>query len=631
MSHTPILRLRRASGAALGVVACALLLLLICARLAETHAAEDAGFGRYHALVIGNNQYTHLPALKTAVNDASVVADLLRRQYGFEVELLLNATRDQLVDRLNHFRRVLTPNDNLLIYYAGHGFLDEVTDTGFWLPVDAETDSDTRWIANSTITRHVGAIAAKHVLIVADSCYSGTLTRAAPVALRTGDERDAWLERVAGKRSRTALTSGGLEPVSDSGGDGHSIFARQFIEGLRGNTEVLDTQSLYDRIKNKVVLNADQTPRYDDIRKAGHENGDFLFVPVAMNRSLAPARASAETTTGDPTLEGLFWDSIKDSRDPAKFRAYLETYPDGTFVALARLALADLEAGEMRPAAASQSATDQLLRGAENAAPGDMFRDCEICPVMVVIPPGAFEMGAPPGEKGRKDAEGPLHPVTIEAPFAIGKYEISFDEWEACVAAGACRFRPSDESWGRGSRPVINVQWREVQDFLAWLSETSGESYRLPTEAEWEYAARAGSTAARYWGAAESDACTQGNVFDRTGAEANPNFTWWDHGCDDGYPGTAPVGSFAPNPFGLHDMLGNVWEIVADCWHESHENAPGDGTARLVDGCDVHVIRGGSWASRPDWVRSASRIDAPDDESRNFGRGFRVARSLKSR
>ena len=235
-------------------------------------------FGHYHALVIGNDNYNDLTPLQTAVADARAVARLLQEEYGFDVALLTNASRRDVVKALADYRRNLKPNDNLLIYYAGHGVLDQITEQGYWLPVDAERDDPTNWIEVTSVTNMIRAMRAKHVMIVADSCYSGTLVRGANVQLPTHEARTAWIKRMISMRSRTALASGGLEPVTDSGGGGHSVFARAFLTALQKNNDVLDGQSLFDRIKRPVVLDADQTPRYSDIRKAGHEGGDFLFV-----------------------------------------------------------------------------------------------------------------------------------------------------------------------------------------------------------------------------------------------------------------------------------------------------------------------------------------------------------------
>jgi caspase domain-containing protein/ankyrin repeat protein len=240
-------------------------------------------FGRYHALVIGNNAYTDMSPLKTAVNDATAVAELLQTMYGFTVTLLTNTTRDEIITALDQLRATLTGQDNLLIYYAGHGVLDASEERGYWLPINAKQDSRIQWISNTTITDALKAMAAKHILVVADSCYSGTLVRGIDVVHPpSGSERDTYVARIAQKRSRTVLTSGGLEPVSDSGGGKeHSVFAKAFLTALQENRDVLEGQQLFNLVRRPVILNAAQTPEYTDIRYAGHEGGDFLFVRQA--------------------------------------------------------------------------------------------------------------------------------------------------------------------------------------------------------------------------------------------------------------------------------------------------------------------------------------------------------------
>jgi hypothetical protein len=238
----------------------------------------DIHFGRYKALVIGNNNYRDMPKLKTAVNDARAVAKLLSDDYGFDTKLLIDATRADVIAAMARMRAKLKADDNLLIYYAGHGVVDNITEQGYWLPVDAEEAVPTNWVSNNDITTMLRAIRANHIMVVADSCYSGTLLRAAPAKMETARERAAWFKRVVKKRGRTALVSGGLEPVTDSGSEGHSVFAGAFLAALRENRDVIDGQTLYQTIKRPVVLNADQTPQYSDIRRAGHDGGDFLFV-----------------------------------------------------------------------------------------------------------------------------------------------------------------------------------------------------------------------------------------------------------------------------------------------------------------------------------------------------------------
>jgi uncharacterized caspase-like protein len=226
-------------------------------RLMRPAALPELSFGNYYALVIGNNNYAQLPKLKTAVGDARAVAALLKDAYGFETKLLIDASRQQVIGAMAELRGKLKPSDNLLLYYAGHGVLDSYAEEGFWLPVDAAKDNPANWISNGDVTNMLRAIRAKHVMVVADSCYSGTLVRAAPIKIKTAEERSTWLERMAAKRSRTALVSGGLEPVMDAGGGGHSVFAKAFLESLSQNREVTDGQALFAAIKRPVALESD--------------------------------------------------------------------------------------------------------------------------------------------------------------------------------------------------------------------------------------------------------------------------------------------------------------------------------------------------------------------------------------
>ncbi len=244
-----------------------------------------------------------------------------------------------------------------------------------------------------------------------------------------------------------------------------------------------------------------------------------------------------------------------------------------------------------RKAAHRQRAIEPLdlrRRCSASYEPGDTFRDCNECPEMVVVPSGSFLMGSPEDEEGRYDNEGPQHRVTIAEPFAIGVYEVTFDEWDACVAAGGCNgYRPDDDGWGRGRRPVINVSWDDAQAYVDWLSDRTGEEYRLPSEAEWEYAARAGTTT-RYW----------------PGDEITAEYA--NFGRNVGR--TIEVGSLGrPNAFGLHDVHGNVWEWVEDCWNDSYAGAPANGTAWTSGDCGRRVLRGGSWDDYPRSLRSAYR------------------------
>jgi len=240
----------------------------------EVSSVPNLDYGEYHALIIGNNNYETLPDLRSAVNDAKAVSTLLDKDYGFKVTTLVDAKRADVLRSLAQLRQSVREEDNILIYYAGHGWLDEETNEGFWLPVDARQDDQSNWILTDRVVAQIRAMQAKHVMVVADSCFSGTITRAIRIDQRTPD----YLQKIVKTKSRTALTSGGLEPVLDTGGGRHSVFARSFISLLEDNQGVLDGSTLFSDLRQKVMDNAAQTPQYGNIHKAGHDGGDFLFV-----------------------------------------------------------------------------------------------------------------------------------------------------------------------------------------------------------------------------------------------------------------------------------------------------------------------------------------------------------------
>ncbi len=243
----------------------------------------------YFALVIGNNRYENLPNLDTAVADAQAIDEVLRTRYGFRSRVLLNATGAQILAALNDYRKTLAKDDSLLIYYAGHGTIDRERLHGYWQPVDASRDDDSTWIPGSEISRQIEGMNARHVLVVADSCYSGAMTRGGGVSLERGSSTTAEIKRLtllSKLTSRAVLTSGGEQPVLDAGGGGHSIFARAFLQVLQTNSQVLEGSAVYNQLFDQVRRTAakyqvDQSPRYTALREAGHLEGEFLFIPVA--------------------------------------------------------------------------------------------------------------------------------------------------------------------------------------------------------------------------------------------------------------------------------------------------------------------------------------------------------------
>jgi formylglycine-generating enzyme required for sulfatase activity len=253
-----------------------------------------------------------------------------------------------------------------------------------------------------------------------------------------------------------------------------------------------------------------------------------------------------------------------------------------------------------------------LTAEAERALkPGDSFKECDSdCPEMIVVPAGDFMMGSPATEEGRYGNEGPQHKVTIARPFAVSKFEVTFEQWDACVSVRRCRW-VVDSNFGRSTQPVINVTWWDARDYVDWFSRVTGKSYWLLSEAEWEYAARAGTYTAYSWG-------------DKIG-EGNANCK----GCGNPFDKPALVGSFGPNQFGLHDMHGNVAEWVADCYHDNYHGAPADGSAWTANGlCGTLVIRGGSYGHSPRDLRAAGKRERASPDTFTWFTGFRVGRTL---
>ena len=335
------------------------------------------------------------------------------------------------------------------------------------------------------------------------------------------------------------------------------------------------------------------------------------------DRGLAPLHGAAEVGRNPEVIAAL----IRGGADPdvrdRRGRTPLDIANDRGRPAEIIAALED----GARVAEGAVAATTREADGAEvedgssdlSHAVGSVFRDCEFCPELVVVPAGSYRMGSPPGEVGSFADEIPRHRVTIARPFAVGVYEVTFDEWDACVSAGGCSHRPDDRGWGRGDRPVINVSWNDAKEYVDWLSRETGEEYRLLAESEWEYVARAGTTTAYHFGTIIPS------------GQAN-------YGRNEG--GTVPVGSYAANGFGLHDVHGNVWEWVEDCWHEDYSGAPTDGSAWTSgEDCDRRVLRGGSWWNKGIFqyagkLRSAYRGKVRAGNRDAVSSGFRIARAL---
>jgi formylglycine-generating enzyme required for sulfatase activity len=511
----------------------------------------------YHALIIGNNQYKYLPILKTARNDAIEVDKLLKEKFGFQTELLLDASRIDILGRINELRKRLGEKDNLLIYYAGHGEYDKNVDKAYWLPVDAQRDNPTNWIMAEDITSNIKRISARHVLVVSDSCYSGTLTRQAVTELITTGGRDGYLNKMMERPSRTLMASGGNEPVSDSGGGNNSVFAAAFLKALNeSNKESFSAEELFHaRIKAIVAGKSQQVPEYNSIKNSGDEGGDFVFRLASLE------------------IKGIKEAAVEEK--PKKRELSTTTAPQ-----------------------LSQVPPDESTRRITNSI-GMEFR---------LIPEGTFMMGSPPDEPGRGGDE-TQHRVTISRSFFLQTTEVTQGQWKSIMGNNPSHFSKCGDDC-----PVEQVSWNDAQEFIRRLNQKEGsKKYRLPTEAEWEYAARAGTTTPFHAGKCIS---TDQANYDGNNALSD---------CPRGEYRRSPVlvGSFPPNAWRIYDMHGNVMEWCRD-QYENYSKDPVTDPKGLSEG-PARVLRGGSWNQIAGLTRSAFRYWAFPDKTRN-DIGFRVAR-----
>ena len=580
--------------------------------------------GRRVALVVGNDAYRAQSALRNAVNDARAVASALG-EVGFAVTRVENADRARLTSALSAFAVSLRGDDVALFYFAGHGV--QVDGVNYLMPTDyaGQTSAALRFDAVSASDVQEMLRPARVAMLVFDACRNNPYR---------GVRGGTGLAPMEARGTLVAYAAGAGEVAADSAaGASNGLFTAKFVQALRAPG--LTATDLFRRVRRGVyeASNAEQWPAvYDDLLS------DFVFRPpssTAVAASVgAPSAGATAASEAAAVLqqENLFWQSIQGSTDPADFEAYLELFANGTFSRLARNRLASL------------GGTADAPRPGGGVRDGETFRDCPTCPELVVIPAGEFRMGSPGSEEGRRDTEGPQRRVRVER-FALGRYEVTRGEYAAFVAATGrdgdrCRaLNGTSLEWSDGASwrspgfpqtdedPAVCVSWDDARAYVRWLSGETGRRYRLPSESEWEYAARAGTTTSRYWGAGPSGQCGNANGADAAGKQRFRGWTWA-VSCNDGRVFTAPVGTFAANPFGLFDMLGNVWEWVEDCWHDSYQGAPSDARAWTSSGdCGRRVVRGGSWFNAAELLRPGARYRTAT-ALRVSNQGFRVSRRL---
>ena len=602
------------------------------------------------ALVVGNASYQHAAPLANPKNDAEDMAALLRR-LGFQVTAGLDLTDAAMEDRVRTFSRQARAAKVALFFYAGHGL--QVDGVNYLVPVDAqladEADLPFEALPLDLVLKRMGG---GTNLVFLDACRDNPFAR-------------SW----AGAGRSTAVGRG-LTRVGEASGSGLFIaFATDpdriaadgegrnspFTAALKRHMETpgLEINGLLTEVRRTVLSSTGNVQRPWSNSSLSDA---FYFVPGTSSSASNVDASRLGVDVPDPATE--MWLQIRGTSNVGLLERYLATYPNSSYRMSAEARLETLRgqpftvvveppgarvrilnikppyhagmklpSGEYRVEASAEGYERKVEMVVHGGSPtthrmaldrqGRSFRDCDVCPEMVVVPSGTFRMGAPESEDGSHRGERPVHKVSVRS-FAAGVYEVTFAEWDACVSAGGCGgHRPGDRNWGRSRRPVIDVSWDDAQLYVRWLSGRTGHHYRLLSESEWEYAARAGTTTPFH----------TGSTISTDQANYDGSYTYGGGVRGEFRKGTVPVGWFSPNGFGLREMHGNVLEWVQDCWNGNYRGAPGDSRAWESGDCPTRVLRGGSWFNSPSVLRSAYRVGFTAG-ARSDTAGFRVARTV---
>lgn len=660
--------------AGLGPRAGAFLVSLLLAFGSGTAFAQDKAGPRAKpqetrvALVIGNSNYRSAP-LDNPANDASDLAASLEK-LGFQVLVRENVGERGLKEAVDTFAKYLQKGGIGLFFFAGHGI--QLKDQNFLMPVDIGFDSEADVTYKSVSAEYVlsrMAEAGNRInIVILDACRNNPLQQS-----RKSISKGLGVMNVGRAEKGTFIayaTSPGATAADGTGRNG--IYTKHLLRSLEAPDSDIDR--VFGRVRTSVVqdTSGEQVPWtsssvigsfYFDV----NEDIAALRRPVTEKAAAHEAQAEVQEAPYDPVQERAFWERIKESRNVADYVAYLEKFSGARRAAYARWMVQKL-GGTVPPSAAaprrvgdppaqiSMASPAPVLPAASPApaaaissgsmpSPGTVIQDCADCPQLVSVPAGEFTMGSSPKEKLRELDEEPAHRVRVTGAMAVGKFEITRAQFAVFAKETGHDAKPGCHSMRGGffhknpkatwqspgfeqkpDEPVVCVSWEDAKAYVAWLSKKTLKQYRLLNEAEWEYAARAGSTGRRYWAEADDGAtCRYASVADASYKSVSPGAPLFP--CSDGFQFTAPVGRFPPNAFGLHDMLGNVWEWVEDCWNEGYSGAPDMAVPRVSGSCNERVFRGGSWNSTPATVRSAYR-DRDSKDERHDNLGFRVARSL---
>jgi formylglycine-generating enzyme required for sulfatase activity len=546
------------------------LLALVCVMAATAFGVVGAGAQQSDqrvALLIGNANYPDASApLAHPGKSVRALAEELRRS-GFDVDTKENLGKEEMQRAIDAFKQKIRPGAAALFFFDGYGL--QVSRQSFIIPINAQiwAENDIRrdGISIEAILNDLNSRGARVKILVIDASRRNPYER----RFRQAPSGLATIDAPAGTLMISAVAPG---KVIENDGE-NSIFMGELVKEMRASG--LTAEEIFSRTRIGVsrASNGEQVPWVSSSLV-----DEFYFLQPSGR---AGGAALSDTRPSPPPPPPV---------SPPPQRPVVQTPPPPP--------------PQPQREAAAPARPDNRASGSVRA--GDVFRDCRECPELVVVPAGDFDMGSNDFEY-----EKPIHKVTIPKGFAIGRREVTFEEWDQCSASGACTYRPDDHGGGRGERPVTDVSWRDVKVYLTWLSQKTGQTYRLPSEAEWEYAARGGTKTSFWWGR------------DAGARYANCR----DCGGNNGDKAIATA-SYAANPYGLFDTAGNAAEWVEDCWNDNYRGAPRDSAAWTSGQCGQRVLRGGSFDSQSRYVRSSSRFRY-DVDVRYYANGFRVVRELR--
>ena len=623
----------------------------------------SAAHAKRVALVVGINKYDNLPRerqLAKAVNDARAMEAALKA-VGFDVIKAEDVGRSAFNQAWQQLLNKLAPGDEVAVFFSGHGV--EIEGGNYLVPRDvpAVGTGEARRLKNESLSfdemrRDLAAQGPKLSLFILDACRDNpfTDTRGRSIGGAKGlvpvqADYGTFIMFAAGARESA------LDRLGDTDSDQNSIYTRKLLpllkqpglrlpdvaQRVRGEVRQLantvghrQSPAYYDEGADDVCLAGCVKPQHatgPEVNEAAREWAHVDKASVAELETFVRRHgASSEADYARARIENLKQQVAVAASPSTRPVAPPKADPTKPSIPINPNApqqrpAAPTTADPTRPAFFTSPTPPTRCDGVEAQVgneqrclkPKDTFKDCPDCPEMVVVPAGSFTMGLGLAETGAifddfdnlQLARGQRE-VTITRPFAVGRFEVTFAEWDACLAAGGCRYRPDDQGWGRDRRPLINVSWDDfTKEYLPWISRTTGKTYRLLSEGEWEYVARAGSQTALTWG----------NEIGKNCANCEDCGNEWDR------KQTAPVGSFQPNAFGLHDVHGNVAEWVEDC--ATNLTMPADAAPITRVDCTVRIHRGGNWMSRPTYLRSAHRTNEPSHFA-HWLLGFRLARTL---